>query len=132
MAGKQKGDGQTARERTSNRPNDFFEVTRQDGEWSWSERAKVLDPVVRAFLREDILPRLPRTVFQGDDETWGESLLWGLHERPPGNAHREPLAERIKEFLDDLKDMGPEEREAHLRYAMNPQAESVVRVTGTR
>src|SRR5262249_49675573 len=38
---------------------------------------------------------------------------------------------RVEEFLCELTEMGEEEREAHLRYAMNPRAESVVLVTGS-
>jgi hypothetical protein len=58
----------------------LFEATCQGDGWTWAERGKVLDALVRAFLREDILLRLPRTVFQGEDETWSESLLRGLHQ----------------------------------------------------
>jgi hypothetical protein len=109
----------------------IFGVTRQRGSWNWRQRAQVLDAVVRAFLREDILLRLPRDVFRGDDETWSESLMRGFHQVPPGGGQLEPLAARVEEFLHELSEMGEEEREAHLRYAMNPRAESVVLVTGT-
>ena len=54
------------------------------GGWNWRQRAQVLDAVVRAFLREDILLRLPKEVFRGEDETWSESLLRGLHQEPGG------------------------------------------------
>jgi len=107
----------------------IFTVTRQGGGWNWRQRAQVLDAVVRAFLREDILLRLPRDVFRGDDETWSESLLRGLHSA--SGAQFEPVAGRVEEFLRELSEMGSEEREAHLRYAMNPRAESVVLVTGS-
>jgi hypothetical protein len=109
----------------------IFTVTRRGGGWNWRQRAQVLDAVVRAFLREDILLRLPRDVFRGEDETWSESLLRGLHQVPPGGAQLEPVAGRVEEFLRELSEMGSEEREAHLRYAMNPRAESVVLVTGS-
>ncbi len=108
-----------------------FDVTRQGGGWNWPQRAQVLDAVVRAFLREDILLRLPRDVFRGEDETWSESLLRGLHQVPPGGAQLEPVAARVEEFLRELSEMGSEEREAHLRYAMNPRAEAVVLITGS-
>lgn len=109
----------------------IFKVTNQAGGWHWEQRAGVLDAVIRAFLREDILLRLPRDVFQGEDETWSQSLFRGLHQVPPRGRQREPLAARLEEFLCELVEMGLEEREAHLRYAMNPKAESVVLVTGT-
>jgi hypothetical protein len=109
----------------------IFDVTRQGGRWNWRQRAQVLDAVVRAFLREDILLRLPRDVFRGEDETWSESLLRGLHQMQPGGAQLEPVAGRVEEFLRELSEMGGEERDAHLHYAMNPRAESVVLVTGS-
>jgi hypothetical protein len=109
----------------------IFGVTRREGGWNWGHRAQVLDAVVRAFLREDILLRLPRDVFRGADETWSESLLRGLHKVSPGGVQLEPLAGRVEEFLRELSEMGSEEREAHLRYAMNSRAESVVLVTGS-
>ncbi|MEI8014077.1 MAG: helicase-related protein, partial [Nitrospira sp.] len=99
-------------------------------EWNWLERAKIHDAVVRAFLREDILFRMPASIFQGNEETWRESLLRGFHETNPESPQMEPLSHRIAEFIRDLIEMGPDEREAHLRYAMNPQAESVALVTG--
>ena len=49
----------------------------------------------------------------------------------PGSDQLEPVAGRVEEFLCELSEMGDEEREAHLRYAMNPRAESVVLVTGS-
>lgn len=97
--------------------------------WEWQERADVFDAIVRALLREDILLRLPTHVFQASDETWAASIMRGLHE-PLGGGQVESLAGRVKEFLRELAEMGPTEREAHLRYAMNPRAESVVLVTG--
>jgi hypothetical protein len=107
----------------------IFQITFTQDSWEWGERAKVLDAVVRALLREDILLRLPRSVFKDADETWSASILRGLHE-PPGGGQLEPLAGRVEEFLRELAEMGPTEREGHLRYAMNPKAEAVVLVTG--
>ncbi|MBX3400756.1 MAG: hypothetical protein KF873_18635, partial [Gemmataceae bacterium] len=75
------------------------------------------------------LLRLPRNVFQDTDETWAAGILRGLH-ASPGGGQLEPLAGRVEEFLHELAEMGPTEREAHLRYAMNPKAEAVVLVTG--
>ena len=114
----------------------LLKVTRQEGGWAWRQRAKVLDAVVRAFLRDDILLRLPREVFRGEDETWSESLLRGFHfhARPGVDQRRpepEPVAGRVEAFLGELSVMGSEEREAHLRNAMNARAESVVLVTGS-
>jgi Helicase conserved C-terminal domain len=106
-----------------------FSMTFAEGEWKWDERAKVLDAVVRALLREDILLRLPPSVFRDDDETWAASILRGLHESP-GKGQLEPLAGRVEEFLRELAEMGPSERESHLRYSMNAKAEAVVLVTG--
>jgi hypothetical protein len=122
---------QAGQQRTQRMRELIVEVTRQGSSWNWRQRAQVLDAVVRAFLREDILLRLPKEVFRGEDETWSESLLRGLHQMEPGSAQLEPLAGRVEEFLCELSEMGEEEREAHLRYAMNPRAESVVLVTGS-
>jgi hypothetical protein len=122
---------QVGQQRTRRMRKLIDEVTRQGGGWNWRQRAQVLDAVVRAFLREDILLRLPKEVFRGEDETWSESLLRGLHQMEPGSAQLEPVAGRVEEFLCELSEMGEEEREAHLRYAMNPRAESVVLVTGS-
>src|SRR5262249_45714518 len=110
----------------------IFDVTRQEGGWNWHHRAQVLDAVVRAFLREDILLRLPRDVFRGEDETWSESLLRGFHQVQPGDTQLEPVAGRVEEFLRELSEMGEEERQAHLRYAMTTTAASVALVTGSR
>ncbi|MFO0881541.1 MAG: helicase-related protein [Gemmataceae bacterium] len=107
----------------------LFRMTFWQNAWEWGERAKVSDAVVRALLREDILLRLPRNVFQDTDETWAAGILRGLH-ASPGGGQLEPLAGRVEEFLRELAEMGPTEREAHLRYAMNPKAEAVVLVTG--
>lgn len=109
----------------------IFDVTCQGEGFNWRQRAEVLDAVVRAFLREDILLRLPRDVFQGEDETWSESLLRGFHQMLPGAAQLEPVAARVEEFLNELSEMGEEERQAHLQYAMRTTATSVVLVTGS-
>jgi hypothetical protein len=121
---------QAGQERSRRMRELIVKVTRQEGGWNWGQRAQVLDAVVRAFLREDILLRLPREVFRGEDETWSESLLRGLHIQPRGDQ-LEPVAARVEEFLGELSEMGGNEREAHLRYAMNARAESVVLVTGS-
>ena len=121
--------GASGRERAARMRDLLFQMTFLQGSWEWSERAKVIDAVVRALLREDILLRLPRSVFKDEDETWTAGILRGLHE-PPGGGQLEPLAGRIEEFLRELAGMGPNEREAHLDYAMNPKAEAVVLVTG--
>lgn len=122
---------QSGQQRTQRMRELIVDVTRQGSSWNWRQRAQVLDAVVRAFLREDLLLRLPKEVFRGEDETWSESLLRGLHQMEPGSAQLEPVAGRVEEFLCELSEMGEEEREAHLRYAMNPRAESVVLVTGS-
>ncbi len=122
---------QAGQERSQRMRELIVEVTRQEDGWNWRQRAQVLDAVVRAFLREDILLRLPREVFSGEDETWSESLLRGFHQTQPGGAQLEPVAGRVEEFLRELSEMGEEEREAHLRYATNARAESVVLVTGS-
>jgi len=121
---------QAGHERSRRMRELIIKVTRQEGGWNWRQRAQVLDAVVRAFLREDILLRLPSEIFRGEDETWSESLLRGLHTQPGGDQ-LEPVAGRVEEFLGELSEMGGEEREAHLRYAMNARAESVVLVTGS-
>ncbi len=121
--------GSSALERIRKMRDLLFDMTFSEESWEWGERAKVLDAVVRALLREDILLRLPRNVFKDADETWSASILRGLHE-PPGGGQLEPLAGRVEEFLRELAEMGPTKREAHLRYAMNPRAESVKLVIG--
>lgn len=121
--------GAAARDRAGRMRDLLFRMTFLQSEWEWGERAKVTDAVVRALLREDILLRLPRNVFLDNDETWAAGILRGLH-TSPGVGQLEPLAGRVEEFLRELAEMGPTEREAHLRYAMNPKAEAVVLVTG--
>jgi hypothetical protein len=98
--------------------------------WQWTERGRVLDAVVRAFLREDILFRFPSETFEGDDDTWSQSLLRGFYDSGSSGGAVEPMAARVEQFLHGLAHMGPHERENHLRYAMNPKAQSVVLVTG--
>lgn len=119
----------TAQKRVCKMRRLLFSMTVVGDKWEWSERAKVLDAVVRALLREDILLRLPRSVFSDNDKTWAASILRGLHE-PPGSNQSEPLAARVEEFLRELVQMGLTERESHLRYSMNAKAEAVVLVTG--
>jgi hypothetical protein len=121
--------GTTGRERAGRMRDLLYQITHSANDREWGERAKVIDAVVRALLREDILLRLPRSVFQDGDETWAAGILRGLH-APLGGGQLEPLAGRVEEFLRELAEMGPTEREAHLRYAMNPKAEAVVLVTG--
>lgn len=121
--------GAVARDRAGRMRDLLFRMTFSRDSWDWGERAKVTDAVARALLREDILLRLPRNVFQDTDETWAAGILRGLH-ASPGGGQLEPLAGRVEEFLRELAEMGPTEREAHLRYAMNPKAEAVVLVTG--
>lgn len=120
--------GHAGQERAGRMRDILFRITCSPEPWEWGERAKVLDAVVRALLREDILLRLPRSVFDDTDETWSAGILRGLHQ--PAGRQLEPLAGRVEEFLRELAEMGPTEREAHLRYAMNPKAEAVVLVTG--
>lgn len=122
--------GNAGRERAARMRDQLFRMTFVNNSWEWNERASVSDAVVRALLREDILLRLPRIVFQDTDETWAEGILRGLH-APPGGGQLEPLAGRVEEFLRELVEMGPTERRAHLRYAMNPKAEAVALVTGS-
>lgn len=114
---------------TAQMRNWLFEITYSHGTWNWQDRAKVLDAVLRALLREDILLRLPQDVFQGTADTWPKAILRGLHRGQEGSP-AEPLAARIDEFLKELANMGPTERAGHLQYAMNPLAKSVMLVTG--
>ncbi|HEY7425520.1 MAG TPA: hypothetical protein VH682_14915, partial [Gemmataceae bacterium] len=72
----------------------LIRMTFSRGSWEWGERAKVTDAVVRALLREDILLRLPRNVFQDTAETWATGILRGLH-ASPGGGQLEPLAGRV-------------------------------------
>ncbi|HEY1067739.1 MAG TPA: helicase-related protein, partial [Pirellulales bacterium] len=108
----------------------LFSIAAPTERGRWQERAKVLDAVTRALLRDDVLLRMPKSVFKDDDTTWAMSLLRGLHEPPKGGG-REPLAERLKLFLTELAAMGPKERDAHLSYATNARASAVALVTGS-
>jgi hypothetical protein len=108
----------------------LHQMSFEGGTWQWGERGRVLDAVVRAFLREDILFRLPSEIFTGEDDTWAQKLLRGFYDSGSAVPQAEPLAARIERFLGALAQMGPVERENHLRYAMNPKAQSVVLVTG--
>ena len=47
----------------------LHQISFEAGGWQWGERGRVLDAVVRAFLREDILFRLPLETFEGEDDT---------------------------------------------------------------
>ena len=98
----------------------LFQMTFLQGSWEWSERAKVIDAVVRRCSAQDILLRLPRSVFKDEDETWTAGILRGLHE-PPGGGQLEPLAGRIEEFRE-LAGMVPNEREAHPRLRHEPES----------
>jgi hypothetical protein len=100
------------------------------GTWLWGERGRMLDAVVRAFLRDDILFRLQPETFEGEADTWGQKLLRGFYDSGSAVRPIEPLAARMEQFLGALAQMGPGERESHLRYAMNPKAQSVVLMTG--
>jgi hypothetical protein len=108
----------------------LFRISRWNGDWAWAERARVVDAVVRAFLREDILFRLPQSVFRGNEKTWAERLCRGFHQSRPSVHQLEPMAGRVLEFVKEIAPMSPEERDAHLKYAMDRNAESVVLVTG--
>jgi hypothetical protein len=67
--------GTDGRERVGRMRDRLSQMTFSEGPWEWGERAKVLDAVVRALLREDILLRLPRSVFKDADETWAAGIL---------------------------------------------------------
>ncbi len=108
--------------------NALRQITSADHGWDWSSRAQVFDAVVRAFLREDMLFRLPRDVFGGDEDTWSEKLLRGLHE--PGRQQKEPIVARLVHFLEELCGMGKQERDDHLRYVVRAQTASVELCTG--
>jgi hypothetical protein len=94
----------------------------------WALRAQALDATVRAFLREDMLLRLPANVFTGEEDTWAEKLVRGLHES--GQQQREPIAARLVHFLEELCGMGKQERDDHLRYVIRAQTSSVELCTG--
>lgn len=111
--------------------NLVFQITLRERRWDWTARGEVLDALIRALLREDILLRLPRDVFRGDDETWAESLLRGFHSPPRPDGRTEPLAKRVEEFLRELSGMDEKEREPCLAYAKNPRAQAVAKVTGS-
>lgn len=109
----------------------IFKVSHGKSMGNWRQRAMVLDAVIRAFLREDILLRMPKEIFQGGDETWSQTLFRGFHHIESKSTQLEPIAERIKEFLSEISEMGENELEAHLRYATKSTATSVSLVTGS-
>jgi superfamily II DNA or RNA helicase len=105
-------------------------VTLRDGGWNWTARRDSVDALVRALLRDDMLLRMPVSVFKDQDETWASSLFVGLH-RPLGAASgAETLAQRLIAFLEEVARMSERERESYLEYAMNPKAEAVALVKG--
>ena len=110
--------------------NAMFALTLRLNEWDWTARRDAVDALMRALLRDDILLRMPVSVFRGQDETWAESLYLGLHQ-PFGAAEgSETLAQRVVAFLEELARMSEKERESYLEYAMNPKAEAVAIVKG--
>jgi hypothetical protein len=110
--------------------NAMFAVTLRESRWDWTARRDAVDALVRALLRDDILLRMPASVFTGHDETWAASLFLGLHQ-PFGAAEgTETLAQRVVAFLEELSRMSEKERESYLDYAMNPKAEAVALVKG--
>ena len=107
----------------------MFGVTLRVGEWDWQARRDAVDALVRALLRDDILLRMPTSVFR-DSDTWAGSLFGGLHQRFGAIGGAETLAQRILAFLEELGRMSAKERESYLEYAMNPRAEAVTLVKG--
>ncbi len=109
----------------------LFTITQRDGQWNWAARRDAIAAIVRAILRDDILLRLPVSVFRGQDETWADSLFAGCHQPLASDGTGETLAQRVVEFLRELGRMSDKEREGYLAYAMNPRAEAVALVTGS-
>ncbi len=108
----------------------MFGVTLREKQWDWKARRDAVDALVRALLRDDILLRMPTSVFSGQDETWASSLFAGLHQPFGANEGTETLAQRVVAFLEELGRMSAKERESYLEYAMNPKAEAVALVKG--
>jgi hypothetical protein len=107
----------------------MFAVTLREGAWDWNARRDTVDALVRALLRDDILLRMPSSVFR-EQETWASSIFGGLHQ-PFGSGDRtETLAQRVVAFLAELCRMDTKEREGYLEYAMKPKAEAVAFVKG--
>jgi hypothetical protein len=108
----------------------MLKATVHEGVWDWSARRDAVDALMRALLRDDLLLRMPASVFRGQDETWAASLFAGLHKPFGAREANETLAQRVVAFLQELGRMRPKERESYLEYAMNPRAESVALVKG--
>jgi len=96
----------------------------------WTARRDAVDALVRALLCDDILLRMPASVFRGQDETWAASLFLGLHQPFGATDGAETLAQRVVAFLGEVGRMGEKERQSYLEYAMNPKAEAVALVKG--
>lgn len=108
----------------------MFGVTLRERQWDWTARRDAVDALVRALLRDDILLRMPVSVFRGQDETWATSLFLGLHQPFGATEGTETLAQRVVAFLEEVGRMSEKERESYLEYAMNPKAEAVALVKG--
>jgi hypothetical protein len=108
----------------------MFGVTLRARQWDWTARRDAVDALVRALLRDDILLRMPVSVFRGHDETWATSLFLGLHQPFGATEGTETLAQRVVAFLEEVGRMSEKERESYLEYAMNPKAEAVALVKG--
>jgi hypothetical protein len=117
----------------------MFAITHRndpDGEpdqesWNWAARSTAVDALTRALLRDDILLRMPTSVFEGHDETWAASLFHGFHQPIIASHTGETLAQRVLAFLLELGRMSSKERGDYLAYAMNPKAEAVALVQGS-
>ena len=107
----------------------MFAVTLREGVWDWVARRDAVDALVRALLRDDILLRMPTSVFR-DQDTWSNSLFGGLHQPFGSGDKTETLAQRVVAFLAELARMDTKEREGYLEYAMKPTAEAVAFVKG--
>lgn len=110
--------------------NALFSVALRERQWDWTARRDAVDALVRALLRDDILLRMPTSVFRGHDDTWATSLFLGLHEPFGAVVGAETLAQRVVAFLEELGRMDEKGRQSYLEYAMNPQAEAVALVKG--
>jgi hypothetical protein len=108
----------------------MFGLTLRERQWDWTARRDAVDALVRALLRDDILLRMPASVFRGQDETWAASLFLGLHQPFGATDGAETLAQRVVAFLGEVGRMGEKERQSYLEYAMNPKAEAVALVKG--
>jgi len=108
----------------------MFGITLRERRWDWTARRDAMDALVRALLRDDILLRLPVSVFRGQDETWAASLFMGLHQPFGATEGTETLAQRVVAFLEEVGRMSERERQSYLEYAMNPRAEAVALVKG--